>query len=318
MPTPIHALPSPASILLVADRSDEAEDLLDLFSHEHRSCRWLADSSSLIADMAASAPDILILARPTLMQSLACLDRLSEIQGGRPQIVLIVSESEIAAAFELVQAGRIDDYVPCRPVQRDFRRLRTTLLRMARAATIAPAAPPESDPLPAAELPWSLDSDKAPGGLDDETLLALALPKPTLVVPAVLWPIDRSGPRILVVDDDGFQFRLLKKMLSTQRLQLAWAACGEDALDSLEQVVPDLMLLDIRMPGLDGVATLTRLRARPQLAELPVVMLSGNSDRSQVVQCLQLGARGFIVKPFSKQTLLEAIGRQLGTQAISF
>lgn len=316
MPTPASPPSSQASILLLADRSDEAEDLLDLFGHEHRSCRWLTDEPALVAELAASTPDILILARSTLVQSLACLDRLSG-SSGRPQVVVIVSESEIAAAFEQVQAGRIDDYVPCRPVQRDFRRLRTTLLRIARAVAAPDAAVQPSAP-PPAELPWRLDGTDPLESADDDAQHVFAPLKPALVVPAVLWPIDRSGPRVLVVDDDGFQFRLLKKMLSTQRLQLAWAASGEDALESFEQVVPDLVLLDIRMPGLDGVATLTRLRARPQLAELPVVMLSGNSDRSQVVQCLQLGARGFIVKPFSKQTLLEAIGRQLGSQAVSF
>lgn len=73
MPTPASPPSSQASILLLADRSDEAEDLLDLFGHEHRSCRWLTDEPALVAELAASTPDILILARSDRSQVVQCL-----------------------------------------------------------------------------------------------------------------------------------------------------------------------------------------------------------------------------------------------------
>ena len=120
-----------------------------------------------------------------------------------------------------------------------------------------------------------------------------------------------AGPSLLLVDDDPFLHKILRRMLTDSPVRLSCVASGHEAEQQVLRGRPDLVLLDIHMPDMNGHEVLRRLQAQPATAGLPVVMLSGDSDREQVVQCLRLGARGFVVKPFSKKTLFEALERHL-------
>lgn len=112
---------------------------------------------------------------------------------------------------------------------------------------------------------------------------------------------------ILVVDDDEFLRKMVGKILQEENYQLVFAASGLEALSILQTTVPDLILMDIMMPGLTGIETLRQIKALPQLTNVPVVMLTGNSEGVVVVESIKEGARDFVVKPFDRNKLITKI-----------
>ncbi|NDY93933.1 response regulator [Ideonella livida] len=121
----------------------------------------------------------------------------------------------------------------------------------------------------------------------------------------------QAAPSVLVVDDDPFQLRLLRTVLAGWPLRLRGAASGAEALAAAAEQAPDLVFMDIEMPGMDGIQTVRGLRAQPGMARVPVLMLTGQGDKARVVQSLQAGASGFIVKPFTRKVLHDLLARHL-------
>jgi CheY-like chemotaxis protein len=122
---------------------------------------------------------------------------------------------------------------------------------------------------------------------------------------------ERAKPTVLVVDDDDMQRKLIGNLLRGDNYHLLFAASGADALEQLSKLRPDLVLMDIGMPGLDGLETTRRLKAMPGLAQVPVIMITGHSEGSVVIDSLGAGATAFLVKPFSQATLVGKITRAL-------
>ena len=112
--------------------------------------------------------------------------------------------------------------------------------------------------------------------------------------------------RILVVDDTPANVRLLEAVLGPRGYEMLTAASGPEALDALTKARPDLVLLDVVMPGMDGYEVCRRLRATPAGAVLPVVMItaSGNEEK---LRALEVGADDFIAKPFDQAELLARV-----------
>ena len=123
---------------------------------------------------------------------------------------------------------------------------------------------------------------------------------------------ERVRRRILVVDDDEFQHRLLHGLLADQGVDLAFAASAAAALAALRRQPPDLLLMDVGLPDLDGIELTRRVRAIERFAGLPIVMITGDSARDVVLRRVEAGATGFLVKPFGKETLLARIRDLLG------
>ncbi len=109
--------------------------------------------------------------------------------------------------------------------------------------------------------------------------------------------------RILIVDDEPSGRRTLELMLLRQDYDLAFAAGGSEALDLARRLEPDLILLDVMMPGMDGRECLSLLRLDPRLAEIPVILVSALDDRSSRVAGLEAGADGYVAKPFDRAEL---------------
>jgi putative two-component system response regulator len=109
--------------------------------------------------------------------------------------------------------------------------------------------------------------------------------------------------RILIVDDEPSGRRALELMLLRQEFELAFAAGGREALDLARRFDPDLILLDVMMPGMDGRECLGLLRIDPHLAEIPVIFVSALDDRSSRVAGLEAGADGYVTKPFDRAEL---------------
>jgi len=119
-------------------------------------------------------------------------------------------------------------------------------------------------------------------------------------------PAEVRTRRVLVVEDDRPSGELLTVLLEGQGLQVDMALSGEHALEVLASGLPDAVLLDIRLPGVDGWELLARLRADPATAHLPVLVVSILDERSRA---LALGATDYIVKPVDRELLMSALQR---------
>lgn len=119
------------------------------------------------------------------------------------------------------------------------------------------------------------------------------------------------APRILIVDDDPHVARMTELRLAAYGYAVELAADGAAALALAEAEPPDLVLLDRRLPGLDGAAVLAALKALPALRAVPVIFLSADSASTAAAEARALGAAGFVEKPYRPETLLAAIERAL-------
>jgi diguanylate cyclase (GGDEF)-like protein len=122
-------------------------------------------------------------------------------------------------------------------------------------------------------------------------------------------PVPHPGPsprpHVLVADDQATVRRLLQARLEVLGYETTLARDGVEALATLERRRPDVALLDWMMPGLDGVAVTERVRAHPDLADLPIVLLTAREDPADLAAGLAAGADEFLIKPVH-QTVLEA------------
>lgn len=110
--------------------------------------------------------------------------------------------------------------------------------------------------------------------------------------------------RILVVDDEAPLVKLLRSSLRLEGYDVLAALNGADALDVMEREVPDLIILDLMMPVMDGVEFLRRMR---EWSQTPVLILSGRQSEQEKVECLDLGADDYLAKPFGVNELLARI-----------
>lgn len=122
-------------------------------------------------------------------------------------------------------------------------------------------------------------------------------------------------PLVLIVEDDEYQHKLLGHLLRSENLELIFATSGTEALATLRRRTPDLILMDVGLPDIDGIEATRRIKAVDRFANVPVLMITGHSERDMVVQSAKAGASGFVVKPFNKDLLLAKIGSCLGPAA---
>lgn len=108
---------------------------------------------------------------------------------------------------------------------------------------------------------------------------------------------------VLVVDDDSVSLKLVKSYLD-ETYKVNCVKSGMLALKFLEKQRPDVILLDCYMPEMNGAQTLQLIRSMPNMKRIPVVFLTGNSERSMVMSCISLHPSGFLVKPVKKEDLL--------------
>ena len=119
---------------------------------------------------------------------------------------------------------------------------------------------------------------------------------------------------ILVADDSMVVRAVLRRQLETDGHTVVEAVNGEEAIDACREYHPDVILLDVEMPVLDGHATLARLKADPQLKDIPVVFLTGRVDTVDVVNGLRLGAHDYLRKPFETNELMARVSAALRTK----
>lgn len=112
-------------------------------------------------------------------------------------------------------------------------------------------------------------------------------------------------PRILIVDDEPFNVDYLEQELEDLNYQTITAINGKDALEKISNEKPDLVLLDIMMPIMDGFTVLEKVKANSEIRNIPIIVISANNDLENVVKGIELGAEDYLPKPF-EPTLLKA------------
>ena len=119
-----------------------------------------------------------------------------------------------------------------------------------------------------------------------------------------------DAPCILIVDDDAMNLRIAEKMLE-QMFTVRCAKSGEEALQMLQEDIPNLILLDLHMPGMDGFEVMDRIRAREEYRDIPVIFLTADNDREVEIKGFKEGALDFITKPFIADIMIQRVSRIL-------
>jgi diguanylate cyclase (GGDEF)-like protein len=120
-----------------------------------------------------------------------------------------------------------------------------------------------------------------------------------------------SNISILIIDDEPDNFDVIETFLSDQDYHLHYAANGQDAINSLETIQPNLILLDLMMPGMDGLEVCRYIKWYPRWQAIPIIMITALSSKQTLAQCLEMGADDFISKPVNRIELLARVRSML-------
>jgi sigma-B regulation protein RsbU (phosphoserine phosphatase) len=129
--------------------------------------------------------------------------------------------------------------------------------------------------------------------------------------------IDLSGAKVLVVDDTPANLRLMRQALEPEGYHILIATNGEAAIKTAASALPDLILLDVQMPGIDGFETCRRLKANPTTVDIPVIFVTAQIDTEDVVKGFQVGSIDYIAKPFQAQEVLVRVQTHLKITRLS-
>ena len=115
--------------------------------------------------------------------------------------------------------------------------------------------------------------------------------------------------RAMVIDDSRAMRMILKRIIGRLDFETTEAADGQEALDLLAAMteVPDLALIDWNMPVMDGLEFVTKVRADPRLRSMTLVMVTTESEQSQIVRALAAGAHEYVIKPFTENAMVEKL-----------
>lgn len=114
--------------------------------------------------------------------------------------------------------------------------------------------------------------------------------------------------KILIIEDDKFLRELISQKISKEGYEIAEAVDGEKGIESVKSEKPDLILLDLILPGIDGFEVLDRIKSDPEAAQIPVIILSNLGQRDDIEKGLKMGATDFLIKAhFTPAEIIEKI-----------
>lgn len=131
------------------------------------------------------------------------------------------------------------------------------------------------------------------------------------MIPSYAQDHDYSQYNVLAVDDIPINLVLVQKMLAKFNFKMRTAANGQQALDAVAEQKPDLILLDLMMPGIDGFEVIRRLKENAHTADIRIVILSALNTNEDVVKGFSVGADDFIMKPIIMEKLLTTVITQI-------
>jgi CheY-like chemotaxis protein len=118
-------------------------------------------------------------------------------------------------------------------------------------------------------------------------------------------------PSILTIDDEPNNFDVIQTLIGTQSYTFHYASSGQRALDRLDRFQPDLILLDVMMPNLDGVEVCRQIRNLPKWQAVPIILVTALSDKAELARCMSTGADDFLIKPIGRLELLARVSSLL-------
>jgi excisionase family DNA binding protein len=160
---------------------------------------------------------------------------------------------------------------------------------------------------------WRFRKRDIDAWLDSQRPRGAARPAPAAPAPAPTAPLPAAAPRrprILVVDDEAAIRDLLSKTLALAEYDVDVAPDGRSALERMRLNPYDLLIADLKMPGMDGLAVIRE--AKRYKADLPVIIITGFSTESSAIEALNLGVAGYLTKPFRVPQVLAAAAKALG------
>ena len=124
-------------------------------------------------------------------------------------------------------------------------------------------------------------------------------------------PLPASSSRVLVAEDDEVSATILLHRLEKEGLDVVRFDNGHDAYEEALRELPTLVILDVKMPGLDGFEVLDRLRSDHRFSSIPIIMLTSMGQEADIVRAFRLGADDYVLKPFSPTELSARVRRLL-------
>ena len=153
---------------------------------------------------------------------------------------------------------------------------------------------------------------RVPAARSPRTREAAAYPQ--RLKPATLTDVMQGSGRVLVVDDDEVIRRLIAVNLQLEGFEVETAVDGQDCLDKVTGVEPDVITMDVMMPRLDGWATVVQLRKCPETAHIKVVLISARAQEEDKAHGLRAGADAYLTKPFDPNEMIRVV-RELAARA---
>ena len=123
-----------------------------------------------------------------------------------------------------------------------------------------------------------------------------------------------AGEKILLVEDNEVNRRLAEFLLRSQGYQVREAANAQEAFDILKTERPDLIVIDIQLPGMDGLEATKNIKAQPKTADIPIVAVTSYAMKGDREKALAVGCAGYITKPIDKVTFIKEVASHLGNK----
>jgi two-component system cell cycle response regulator DivK len=124
-----------------------------------------------------------------------------------------------------------------------------------------------------------------------------------------------AGEKILLVEDNPVNRRLAVFLLRSQGYEVREATTAQEALEALEKERPDLILMDIQLPGMDGLEVTRKLKAQPATADIPVIAVTSYAMKGDREKALAAGCVGYVTKPIDKNIFIQEIAARLGAKS---
>lgn len=321
------------AILVASDDADNARQIQRQLKVDFTDVHLSTDADRYLQDFEQGAPDVLVLAFDLLEKAQRYYLGLYRL-GGALQLhphrtVILCAKDEVQQVFELCKKGYFDDYVLYWPLSHDGWRLSMSVWIASREMGLQrPGLPVPSELYAHARHVGELDrligrevdaaSEQVLAGPDAVAVDVWAqrfkgVIEPALAGSRVLTEKIRClRPVVMVIEDDPFFRALVDQALNPLAWDTVFAVDSIAALAQLRRSRPDVILMDIHLPGLDGVGLTRQLKSSPLLASIPIVMMTGDASKTTLLSSMEAGAAAFVVKPFTRESLT---GKLLGVLA---
>jgi len=340
--------PGTARVMVATDNKDDANQILRQLKSQFEHVSPSTDPDRVVEDFELFKPDVLVLAFDSLDKAQRYylgLYRLGHTVHQHPhRTVMLCNKEEVQAVFDLCKKEYFDDYVLYWPHTHDGPRLAMSIWIACREMMALHSTLPDAGALRVharqlGELESLLENHLADGVQQIEvarsTLLDAQMPgsqdfaiaidslgtwasglknsiAPALAgTRALTDAVRKIRPIVLVVDDDELARQLIGRTLDRKVYDVLFAGDGVEALSQLRRFKPDVILMDVRMPGMDGVALTQRLKTLPHLMSTPIIMMTGQARRETLVSSIEAGAAAFVVKPFTREALMAKLQKVL-------